>query len=169
MTHPTLRNETPADAPAIAALIERAFASHPFSSHTEQHIVRALREAEALTVSLVAELDGVVVGHIAISPVSISDNSQGWYGLGPVAVEPRVQRRGIGIELVNAALDRLRSVGASGCVVLGDAEYYGRFGFAADCDLVLADVPVEHFTALAFGSRRACGEVLYHPVFAAEA
>jgi len=65
------------------------------SSHTEQFIIEALRDAKALTVSLVAEEHGRVVGHIAFSPVSMSDGTDGWYGLGPVSVLPGPFRKNI--------------------------------------------------------------------------
>ena len=88
-----IRTETPADAAAIEALTIAAFAQSSHNSHAEQFIVRALRAAEALTLSLVAEEDGSLVGHAALSPVSISDGSQGWHGLGPISVLPQWQRR----------------------------------------------------------------------------
>lgn len=110
-----IRAEVSTDAAAVAGVIARAFACEPFSSHTEQFIVRALREAGALTVSLVAAREQEVVGHVAFSPVIISNDAQRWYGLGPLAVEPALHRQGIGSVLVNAGLARLRAVGAAGC------------------------------------------------------
>ncbi|MDT8342733.1 MAG: hypothetical protein RQ751_14580, partial [Longimicrobiales bacterium] len=71
-----------------------AFEALEISRHTEQFIISAPREAGALTLSLVAEIDGRVIGHIAFSPVSISDGTPGWFGLGPVSVVPEHQRRG---------------------------------------------------------------------------
>lgn len=96
----TIRSETPADIEAIAAVTKAAFAMLAISDHTEQYIVEALRAAGALTVSLVAERAGRVVGHIAFSPVTISDGTPGWYGLGPVSVLPECQRQGIGAALI---------------------------------------------------------------------
>ena len=81
-----IRDETLADVDAITEVTIAAFKTLAISSKTEQFIVRALRDAGALTVSLVAEIDGRVVGHIAFSPVTISDGSIGWYGLGPISV-----------------------------------------------------------------------------------
>ena len=95
-TELTIRSETDADAGAIADLTIAAFRTLPISNHTEQFIIAALRAAKALTVSLVAEIDGRVVGHIAFSPVTMSDGFPGWYGLGPVSVLPEFQRQGIG-------------------------------------------------------------------------
>jgi putative acetyltransferase len=90
-----IRHETISDIAAIATVTEAAFRDHPISQQTERFIINAPREANALTVSLVAEMDGQVVGHVAFSPVTISDGSRHWYGLGPVSVLPQFQRRGI--------------------------------------------------------------------------
>jgi len=91
-----IRFETDADVGAIRDVTVAAFKTLAISHHTEQFIVEALRAAKALTVSLVAELDGRVVGHIAFSPVTISDGTKHWYGLGPLSVLPEYQRQGIG-------------------------------------------------------------------------
>jgi putative acetyltransferase len=115
-----IRPETPADAQTIEAVTAGAFRNAPHTSHTEQHIVDALRKAGKLAISLVAEVDGSVTGHVAISPVSISDGASGWFGLGPVSVLPQHQRRGVGSQLVREALRQLRDAGAAGCVVLGE-------------------------------------------------
>jgi putative acetyltransferase len=162
-----VRSETPADWDKIEALTASAFLNAPHSSHAEQHIVTALRRAGQLSVSLVAEADAGLIGHVAISPVSISDGTPGWFGLGPISVLPQYQRQGIGSRLMREALRILSERGASGCVVLGEREYYGRFGFRADPDLVLPGVPAEYFQALPFGSSRPRGTVTYHEAFEA--
>lgn len=79
-----IRSETDADARAIAEVTAAAFKTLEVSDQTEQFIVAALRAAKALTISLVAEIDGRVIGHIAFSPVAISDGTRNWYGLGHV-------------------------------------------------------------------------------------
>jgi len=162
-----IRSETSADLSAIEAVTVSAFLNAPHTSHTEQHIVNVLRKAGKLAISLVAEADGSVVGHIAISPVSISDGATGWFGLGPISVAPENQRRGVGSRLMREALHMLRDRGASGCVVLGEPEYYGRFGFKADPNLVLRGVPPEYFQALSFYSSRPKGVVTYDEAFEA--
>jgi putative acetyltransferase len=146
-----------------------AFRDAPHTSHTEQHIVNALRRAGKLAISLVAEADGSVIGHVAISPVSISDGASGWFGLGPISVLPQHQRRGVGSQLLREALRLLRGGGASGCVVLGEPQYYGRFGFQADPELVLPGVPPEYFQAIRFDSSQPRGTVTYHEAFNAAA
>lgn len=131
--------------------------------------MQALRAAGALAVSLVAEQDQEVVGHVACSPVTISDGARHWYGLGPLAVDPAHQSRGIGAALVRAGLAQLRIVSAAGCVVLGDPAYYGRFGFKAVPGLVYPGPPPEYFMALVFAGPVPQGEVSYHAAFASEA
>jgi putative acetyltransferase len=98
----TIRGETDADVSAIAEVTIAAFKALEISHHTEQLIVAALRAAKALSISLVAEADGRVIGHIAFSPVAISDGTPGWYGLGPVSVLPAYQRQSIGKALIQA-------------------------------------------------------------------
>ncbi len=142
-----------------------AFLNAPHTSHTEQFIVSALRKARRLTISLVADLEGSVVGHVAVSPVTISDGASGWFGLGPISVAPEHQRRGVGSRLMREALSILREQGAAGCVVLGEPEYYSRFGFEVDPNLILPEVPPEYFQAVSFGSSRPLGTVSYHEAF----
>lgn len=164
-----IRSETPSDAAAIEAVTAAAFLEAPHTSHTEQFIVAALRAAGALSVSLVAEAEGNVVGHVAVSPVTISDGTIGWYGLGPISVLPAWQGRGVGSELMRAALSALREMGAAGCVVLGEPAYYGRFGFKAEPGLVLPDIPPEYFQAISFGGANLpCGVVNYQDAFEAQ-
>lgn len=163
-----IRPECKSDEDAIGEVTRQAFASHPYSSHTEHFIVGALREANALTISLVAEQSGQVVGHIAFSPVTISDGTSGWFGLGPVSVLPSVQKQGIGRTLIERGLSLLRERGAAGCVLLGEPAFYGRFGFANSPGLVLSGVPKEFFLAFSFGSGSPQGEVTYHVAFSAE-
>ncbi|WP_061303193.1 GNAT family N-acetyltransferase [Achromobacter piechaudii] len=165
MTKLILRSEAPADVAAIHAVTEAAFLDAPHTSHNEQFILAALREAGALTVSLVAEMEGSVVGNVAASPVSISDGTSGWFGIGPVSVIPKLQGRGIGSQLIRKALARLSDLGASGCVVLGEPSYYKRFGFMNEATLVLPDVPPEYFMAMSFGQPLPSGTVTYHQAF----
>lgn len=157
--------ETPADSAAVEQLIASAFQNAPHTSHTEHFILNALRRAGQLSVSLVAQDDDEIVGHVAISPVSISSGATGWYGLGPISVSPGRQGRGIGTQLMESALADLRRIGAAGCVVLGDPAYYRRFGFIVRPGLVLAGVPAEYFQAISFSSSWPLGNVDYHEAF----
>jgi putative acetyltransferase len=162
-----IRSETAADVAVIEAVTASAFANAAHTSHTEQFIVNALRKAGMLTVSLVAELEGTIVGHVAVSPVVISDGTSGWFGLGPISVVPEHQSRGVGARLMREALQMLSNQGAAGCVVLGEPRYYSRFGFQSDQRLTLPGVPAEYFQALAFNSSRPHGVVAYHGAFEA--
>lgn len=148
-----LRHEIPDDIAAIEAVTIAAFADAPHTSHTEQVIVRALRAASELTLSIVAEEQGQIIGHVALSPVTITDDhgnkTAGWYGLGPISVLPQRQGQGIGSHLMEQALSELRAMHAAGCVLLGDPAYYARFGFQAHAGLQLPGVPPGYFMALA--------------------
>jgi predicted N-acetyltransferase YhbS len=160
-----IRDENTLDVEAITALTEAAFRHAPHTSHTEQHIVNALRRAGQLTLSLVAEQGGVVVGHVAVSPVTVSDGTPGWYGLGPISVRPELQGQNIGASLMHAAMDGLRAHGAAGCVLVGDPAWYTRFGFHAVPGLVYPGIPPEYFMALPFGRAVPQGTVRYHEAF----
>lgn len=162
-----LRSETDADASAITDVTVAAFKTLEISNHTEQFIVTALRAAKALTVSLVAEADGRVIGHIAFSPVTISDGTQNWYGLGPVSVLPEFQRQGIGKALIQEGLSRLKDINAQGCCLVGHPEYYRKFGFKNTPELVLEGVPQEFFFALSFDGHTPHGAVTFHDAFKA--
>jgi putative acetyltransferase len=160
-----LRDEIPGDEVAIHELTKIAFASIEMSDGTEPQIVDRLRESGDLILSLVVLDDEQIVGHIAFSPVSISKSPGQWFGLGPVSVHPEHQNAGIGRQLIEVGLQRLRSLNAAGCVLLGDPAYYGRFGFSSPGNLIYGEVPVEYIQALNFGPVLAKGEVQYAPAF----
>jgi predicted N-acetyltransferase YhbS len=162
-----LRPERPEDIETICLLTQEAFRDAAHSSGTEAAIVDALRAASALTVSLVADDAGEIIGHVAFSPVSIDSHSAGWYGLGPVSVRPDRQRQGIGQALIQQGFLHLRGLGAQGCVVLGNPGYYSRFGFVSDPQLHYADVPPEYFQRIVFQGAPPRGEVTYHAAFGA--
>ena len=163
--HMTISKERPQDIEAISRLTEAAFRNEEYSSHTEHFIVNALRRTGQLSISLMAAEHDEILGHVAISPVSISSGVTGWYGLGPISVRPDRQGKGIGSALMWAALQQLRQQGAAGCVVLGDPAYYGRFGFKAHPGLELPDVPPEYFQALSFTGELPVGVVKYAAAF----
>jgi len=164
----TIRPETARDIDAITGITQQAFAQHPHGDQTEHLIINALRAAGALAISLVAEVEGKVAGHIAFSPVAISDGSEGWYGLGPVSVPPAHQMQRIGSALIQEGLSLLKVSGAMGCVVLGEPGYYGRFGFANKPALIFDGAPQEYFLACNIRPNHARGDVVYHPAFFAK-
>ena len=163
-----IRNETDTDVSAIAEVTAAAFETLEISQHTEQFIVAALRAANALTVSLVAEVEGRVIGHIAFSPVTISDGTQNWYGLGPVSVLPEYQRQGIGRALMQEGLSRLEGMNAQGCCLVGHPAYYRKFGFKNIPGLVHEGVPQEAFFTLSFDGHTPQGIVTFHEGFNAD-
>ncbi len=165
LQHFVIRDEAQGDEAAIDLVTQAAFRDHPFSRQTEHRIVRGLRGAGALRLSLVATIEGHVVGHVAFSGVTIGGVDLGWWGLGPVSVAPAHQRTGIGSALVRSGLRRLGERGVSGCVVLGDPAYYRRFGFAPHPGLTLPGPPPDHFMAIALQGSVPDGEVAYHPAF----
>jgi putative acetyltransferase len=162
-----LREEQAGDHAAIAAVITAAF-----GQPGEAALVEALRAAGALTLSLVAVADGEVVGHVAFSPVTI-DGRDAAIGLAPMAVAPGWQRRGVGVRLIDEALDRLRADGHRAVVVLGHHDYYPRFGFVPASRFGLRceyDAPDEAFMALELvpgALAGVSGLVRYRPEFAA--
>jgi putative acetyltransferase len=161
-----IRAEQAEDIADIRYVTEAAFLPMAHSNQDEADIIDALRAANALTLSLVANEDEELIGHIAFSPVTISGQPGGWYGLGPIAVRPDSQRQGVGEALIRTGLSQLERLGAMGCVVLGDPDFYGRFGFEAVPGLELPGVPPEYFQCLAFGGRKPPhGKVAYHAAF----
>ena len=163
-----IRNETDADIGAIAEVTIAAFETLEISNQTEHFIIEALRAAGALSVSLVAELDGRIIGHIAFSPVTISDGIRDWYGLGPVSVSPEYQRQGVGKALIREGLSRLKNLNAGGCCVVGHPEYYRKFGFQNVPGLAIEGVPPEVFFALSFHGDTPEGTVAFHDGFKAD-
>jgi putative acetyltransferase len=163
-----IRSETAADVGAISEVTVAAFKTLAISNHTEQFVIAALRAAGALTLSLVAEVDGRVIGHIAFSPVTISDGTRNWYGLGPVSVLPAYQRQGVGKALIREGLARLKAMNAQGCCLVGHPDYYRKFGFTNMSGLVLEGVPQEVFFALSFDGHTPQGTVAFDEAFKAE-
>ena len=163
-----IRNEIDADVDAITEVTVAAFKTLEISNHTEQFIVEALRANNALTVSLIAEVDGHVVGHVAFSPVTISDGTQNWYGLGPVSVLPEHQRKGIGKSLMLEGISRLKGLNAKGCCLVGHLDYYRKLGFKNVSGLVHEGVPQQVFLAMSFDGQIPQGTVNFHDGFKAD-
>jgi putative acetyltransferase len=159
-----IRQESKADRGPIRSLTARAFAGLSFSDGTEPLVIDALREAGALALSLVALLDDRLVGHVAFSEVGPATQS-GWFALGPVSVEPVLQRRGVGSRLIEAGLRALRDRGAKGCVLVGDHRYYRQFGFELAPVFAPARYPPEHFQIARFGEALPLVPIVFHPAF----
>lgn len=161
-----VRSEQASDIEAITQVIYAAFLGK-FSDHPTEHlIVNGLREASMLTLSLVAEVDGNIVGHVAFSPITINETFMDWYGLGPISVLPKLQKQGVGSKLIYEGLARLRDLGAKGCVLEGSPAYYQRFGFKPRAGLTYHAAPaLEFFMALPFYDEVPTGQVEYHQAF----
>ena len=160
-----VRPERFGDEGAIHALTEAAFADMPFSQGDEQDLVDALRASGDLALSLVATDGDAVVGHIAFSPVTISDGTREWFDLGPVSVMPKAQRQGIGSALIRRGIAGLRERGARGIVLLGSPDYYSRFGFEHDPQLSYPGPPPEYFQQLVLAGPAPRGVVRYARAF----
>lgn len=161
----TLRAEQAGDERVIHALTEAAFRDMPFSDGDEPDLVDALRRDGDLELSLVAENEEGLVGHIAFSRVTISDGAPDWYGLGPVSVSPDLQKQGIGGQLITRGIADLRERGARGIVLLGSPVYYCRFGFEHDPQLTYPGPPAEYFQRLVLEGKAPSGIVTYAKAF----
>ena len=153
-----IRKERPADIPAIRVINEKAF-----GQPQEARVVDKLRQACGGLLSLVAVVDGRTVGHILFSPATIESKGRTVHGMGlaPMAVLPECQRQGIGLKLIRAGLDMLRSSSCPFVIVLGHPEYYPRFGFELASKYGVASqydgVPDEAFMILIFDARAMSG------------
>lgn len=160
-----IRSENPSDIEVIDEVTKAAFEDSSYGQQTEHLTVNDLRAAGALTVSFVAEVDGRVVGHIAFSPVTISDGTQNWYGLGPVSVLPDYQGRRICTDLVVKGLSLLKSIGGKGCALVGLPTFFYRFGFKNQPKLTHEGTPEEVFVTMALAGETPTGTVEFHNAF----
>ncbi|MCB1692698.1 MAG: N-acetyltransferase [Pseudomonadales bacterium] len=160
-----IRSETPEDYESISEVIRRAFDGRPYAAGNEAELVVALREQGGLAVSLVAELDGNVVGQAAFSPVTASDGTDGWYAVGPIAVVPGLQQGGIGGQLMRAGLDAIGKLGAVGCILTGDPNYYCRFGFEPAPAHAPPEEPAEFFQVKRLRDVELPPVFHFHPAF----
>lgn len=163
-----LRAESTEDVSVIHEVVTAAFLQAAHTGHNEQYIVKALRNDNALALSIVAAREGTVIGYVALSPVAIADGTAAWYGLGPIAVVPHEQGKGVGALLMDYAISQLKKINANGCVLLGNPKYYSRFGFRVKEGLVLEGVPAEYFQARLLNGDWPKGQVMYHPAFFAQ-
>lgn len=162
-----IRAEQDRDLDAISSVNTAAF-----PSDAEAVLVKALRKEANPIISLVAELDDSVVGHIMFSPVSLSNHADiDIMGLAPMAVNPAQQGSGIGSALVRAGLEQCIALGYSAAVVLGHPTYYPRFGFCPSSRFNIDseyEVAEELFMAIELSAESLSGKtgrVKYHPAF----
>lgn len=162
-----IRTQTPADDSAVRQINESVF-----PSPAEADLVERLRAEANPVVSLVAEDDGAIIGHILFSPVTLAaDSSFPAMALAPMAVLPGRQRQGIGSSLLRSGLDECNRLGCQAVFVLGHADYYPRFGFvpASRYGVVSQfEVPDEVFMALELepgALAGMAGKMRYHEAF----
>ena len=144
-----------------------------FETDAEAKLVDALRERCTSYISLVAEVAGELVGHILFTPVELVDDSSSFklMGLGPMAVMPKYQNKGIGSQLVKEGLEHCLRQGYDAVVVLGHPAYYPRFGFVPSVEYGITseyDVPDEVFMVRELKTnvlKGRSGVVKYHPAF----
>jgi putative acetyltransferase len=160
-----IRPEQADDYPAIYNVTKRAFATMPFADGDEQDLIGRFRSSGVLALSLVAELDGKVVGQITLTPALAADGSPGWFALGPIAVAPENQNYGIGSKLIEAGIAWMRGQNAGGCVLVGNPAYYSRFGFGAYPALAPPGEPTEYYQILPLRVQEPSIVVGFHPLF----
>ncbi len=165
MSPPEIRSEDESDFEVIHAITEAAFRGMPYAGGDEQDVVDRLRRANALRCSLVAVVEQEIVGHIAFSDATAGDDSRPWFALGPVSVLPGFQRRGIGSTLIANGLEQLEGLGALGCILTGNPEFYRRFGFALSPENAPANEPEEFFMVKLMKATRAVGPMGFHRAF----
>lgn len=158
-----IRPETTHDIAAIRQLTDTAFAPMPYADGNEGAALDQMRSDGDLTLSLVAEEDGQIIGHVAFSPAQITYASGDWYGLGPISVRADRQRQGIGTRLTQQGLDQLRAGGAAGCVLIGRPQVYGPMGFVSDGNLTHGKLDLSLVQYIVLHGTRPRGEVTFAP------
>ena len=136
-----------------------------YSEGTEQLMIDALRTAGKLEISLVAEFEKTIIGHVAFSRGIVTGSTECWFALGPIAVEIEHQRRGVGTALIESGLAKLRADHAAGCIVVGDPNYYARFGFLPFPALAPPGQPPEYFMILPLQQKSPHLVVNFQPEF----
>lgn len=157
-----IRQEKEGDEAAIADVNRAAFDGKAYADGDEFELPAKLRDAGALVLSLVAVEGKTVIGHVALSPAKIGDAK--CLGLGPAAVRPDRQGRGIGSALVNHAVAVAQAYGRGGVVLMGDPGFYGRLGFVAETGPTVKGKPSKHLQIVGF-DETPTGDVAFHPVF----
>lgn len=152
MSGSIIRPEVPGEEETIHALVKRAFDGHHYSDGDEQNVIDKLRADRDLVLSLVAVHRDELIGQITYSRAILMNGQEGWFVLGPVAVEPAHHGEGIGRALIEAGEAAMRERGAAGLTVLGDPELYKRFGFQQNSPMWLAGELGWAFQVKSFGA-----------------
>lgn len=160
-----IREEQPGDAAAIRAMMLAAFDGHPYSDGDEADVIERLRADHDLELSLVASEGGDVLGQVTYSAAQLSNGEQGWMVLGPVAVAPAAQGRGIARALMEAGEAAMRARGAKGITVLGDPVFYAKFGYLQHTPMTLAGELGAYLQVKSFGALIPAAAISYAPAF----
>jgi putative acetyltransferase len=160
-----IRVEKPQDVDQIYNITKRAFAPMPFADGNDQHLTNRFRDAGELRLSLVAVIGDTVVGHVALTVAQHESGETGWFALGPIAVEPSLQRKGIGSALIAEVKRWLNIANAHGCILVGDTNYYPRHGFELMPDHCPLTEPQEYFMVLKLVQSIPPGRFAFSPLF----
>lgn len=161
-----IRPEQSGDERAIRALTDAAFRNMPHADGDEGELVERLRADGDLVLSLVAvNADEAIIGHVAFSPVTIEGVDGPWYQLAPVSVIPSGQNAGIGSQLVEAGIAELRQRGAYGIALVGNPDYYHRFGFTREHGLALDEAMDPFLQVLVLEGSMPCGRLILAHAF----
>ena len=162
----SIRREQPGDERAIRALTDAAFRDMPHADGNEGEVVDRLREDGDLHLSLVAlNSDQAIIGHVAFSPITIEHAEGRWYQLGPVSVIPSGQNSGIGTDLIEYGLRELKGSGAGGIALVGDPDYYERFGFTREHDVTLSEAMDPYLQIVGFNDTSPRGKLTLAKAF----
>ncbi|MEL1252010.1 GNAT family N-acetyltransferase [Aurantiacibacter gilvus] len=161
----TIREERTGDEEAIRSVVDAAFEGLPYSDGDEADMIDRLRRDGDLLLSLVAVEDGEVIGQVAYSAAGLSNGEEGWMVVGPIAVSPAHQGKGIGRALMEAGEAAMRERGAKGITVFGDPALYGRFGYRQYTPMTQAGELGEYLQVKSFGAEIPAAEIRYAPGF----
>jgi len=165
MANISIRSEQPGDELHIHEITKAAFQGRPYAGGDEQDVIDRLRSIGAMTLSLVAVEDDVILGQVTFSLAEQADGSEPWFALGPVSVTPERHGQGIGALLINQGLEELKKQGALGCILTGDPNYYQRFGFKVSPEYCPPNEPGEYFQLLVFGDQHPTDRFTFHRAF----
>jgi putative acetyltransferase len=160
-----IREEQAADRPTIHAVTEAAFRHMPYADGDEQDVIERLRAALALTLSLVAVENSKVIGQVTFSPATITEGTGPWFALGPASVAPSRQGCGVGSALIAEGLARITALGALGCILTGNPDYYSRFGFHIAPQNTPDNESAIYFQLKLISGAQPAGRFCFHPAF----
>ena len=157
-----IRLERPEDISTIGILTNEAFKTVSYGDGTEADIINAMRTDGSLSLSMVAEDADQIRGQVTVSPAKVG-GANGWYGIGPIAVDKNHFKQGIGSAMMHATIGWAWGMGASGLVLAGNPDYYLRFGFENDCGLTYLEHAPKYIHRLTLHGPAATGEITFAP------